>query len=237
VLEREITEQQAAEDLARIQSMWEMAVALQVLKIIKLMRANGYYTTRCSKLVDNPFSMAALEDALVRSPGPGLLAEVHIVSAPAGPAPRRLQAASARVRCSQQGELPAPSGRRPAALEPSGTGAARPGPAGCARSSLTPAAPAAPRPAQDLLQGLTKSVVTETNWPALLAGRLVIGCTAPLHPKALLPFTPARGKEAAVYSSLPAEQRWGVAPVGWWRGPLQPGAAEGRQAAAAAAAA
>jgi hypothetical protein len=60
--------------------MWEMATALQLLKIIKLMRSSGVHTMGGKKYADSSYSMAMVEDAIVRSPGPGLLAEVHMVS-------------------------------------------------------------------------------------------------------------------------------------------------------------
>lgn len=81
VLERNITEEQAARDLKTVQDMWEMATALQLLKIIKLMRSSGIHTMGGKKYAESSYSMAMLEDAIVRSPGPGLLAEVHMVSA------------------------------------------------------------------------------------------------------------------------------------------------------------
>lgn len=60
---------------------------------------------------------------------------------------------------------------------------------------------------QDLLSALTKSNVTENNWAALLAGRLTLGCTSPMHPRDSLPFAPPRGREAATYATLPVEKR------------------------------
>ncbi len=50
--------------------------------------------------------------------------------------------------------------------------------------------------------------MTENNWAALLAGRLTLGCTSPMHPRDSLPFAPPRGREAATYATLPVENRW-----------------------------
>ncbi|WIA29977.1 hypothetical protein OEZ86_000075 [Tetradesmus obliquus] len=67
VLERNVSEDQAAADLAAIRGMWELAAVYEFMGQFK-------FWLNFSQL----YPLQDLEEALVRAPGPGLLAQLHV---------------------------------------------------------------------------------------------------------------------------------------------------------------
>ncbi|WIA09907.1 hypothetical protein OEZ85_010121 [Tetradesmus obliquus] len=67
VLERHVSEEQAAADLAAIRGMWELAAVYEFMSQFK-------FWLNFSQL----YPLQDLEEALVRAPGPGLLAQLHV---------------------------------------------------------------------------------------------------------------------------------------------------------------
>lgn len=66
---RGLSEEEACEQLVEIQGMWEMSSILDFLCVFKDVLK-----------LDLDFTAESLEDAIVRSAGPGILAHIHMVS-------------------------------------------------------------------------------------------------------------------------------------------------------------
>lgn len=64
-----MTEEEGNEQLEEVREMWEMAAILDFLSVFKPVLG-----------LNMDFNAGALERALVRSPGPGLLAGLHMVT-------------------------------------------------------------------------------------------------------------------------------------------------------------
>jgi hypothetical protein len=198
-LVRDVSEEQAAAELSAIRNMWQLAVVYEFLARFKpWLRFTQMYP------------VGDIEQALVRSPGPGAMG---------GAAGRGARCAACAAGARLQSLPLQRSAARPdrPCARPGWRQAQRRGVDAAAACCGACAALVCARPAAagllaqlhiDLLQGISHSVGPH-NWASVLAARLQAEAHA-AHlkgPQYAPPFKPQRGREAREYAALGAAQR------------------------------
>lgn len=180
LLERVVSPEQAEADLAAIRNMWELAAVYEFLSTFK-------YWLNFTQL----YPLHDLEEAIVKSPGPGVCHAAHTQP------PERLLP----VCLSSSSSLMRP---RPTRTCGSSTTQHAPSPAPYASAHTGTLA----QLHVDLLRGIaTRSQVGQNNFASTLSARLISEAHAMQLPLSRLPFRPVRGREARDYAKLGAVDR------------------------------